>query len=68
MAGFFVLNNTDMDNRNEQDKKVPQSAEHPSGNANNPFENGQKADQEVELAKEELEKEQQFKEAQTERD
>jgi len=57
-----------MDNRNEQDKKVPQSAEHPSGNANNPFENGQKADQEVELAKEELEKEQQFKEAQTERD
>jgi hypothetical protein len=57
-----------MENRNEQDNKTPQTASNPSGNANNPFENGQKVDQEVELAKEELEKEQQFKEAQTERD
>ena len=58
----------DMDKKSEQEAKVPQTAGHPSGDKNNPFENGQTVDQEVQQAQEELEKEQQFKEAQTERD
>jgi hypothetical protein len=59
-----------MNNRNDQtDKPQQQTPDNPSGSAiSNPFENGQKADQEIELAKDELEKEQAFKEAQTERD
>ena len=57
-----------MDNKREQENKVPQTAQHPSGDANNPFENGLNADQEIQQAQEELDKEQEFKEAQTERD
>jgi hypothetical protein len=57
-----------MDNKREQDNKAPQTAQHPSGNTNNPFENELKVDQEIQQAQEELEKEQEFKEAQTERD
>ena len=57
-----------MNNQKDKDKNVSQTAENTSGNAANPFENGVKVDQEVQLAQEELEKEQQFKEAQTERD
>lgn len=55
--------------RNEQNKPQPQTAENPTGDTvSNPFENNKPVDQEVQLAQEELEKEQQFKEAQTERD
>ena len=57
-----------MENRNEKDIKAPQTASNPSGDVHNPFENGQQIDQEIQKAQEELEKEQQFKEAQTERD
>ena len=57
-----------MDNKREQENKVPQTAQHPSGDASNPFENGLNADQEIQQAQEELDKEQEFKEAQTERD
>jgi hypothetical protein len=55
--------------RNEQNKPQPQTAENPTGESvENPFENNKSVDQDVQLAQEELEKEQQFKEAQTERD
>lgn len=47
----------------------PQTASNPAGKpASNPFENDQTADRDVQGAAEELDKEQQFKEAQTERD
>ena len=59
-----------MDNKNqEQNRPQQQTADNPSGEPlGNPFENEKTVDQEVQLAQEELEKEQQFKEAQTERD
>ena len=51
------------------DKPQPQTAANPEGKpVTNPFENNQSADWDVEEAKEELEKEQEFKEVQTERD
>lgn len=56
-------------NHNEQNKPQPQTAENPTGDPiGNPFENNKTVEQDVQLAKEELEKEQQFKEAQLERD
>ena len=59
-----------MDNRNKQEQKPQQQTpENPSGSAiGNPFENNQSVNNDIEQAKEELEKEQEFKEAQTERD
>ena len=57
-----------MNDRNEKDNKAGQTADRSQERTNNPFANEQKVDQEVQLAQEELEKEQQFKEAQTERD
>ena len=58
-----------MNDRNEKDNKAGQTADSSQERTiNNPFANEQKVDQEVQLAQEELEKEQQFKEAQTERD
>jgi hypothetical protein len=59
-----------MDNKiQERNRQQQQTADNPSGEPlGNPFENGKTVDQEVKLAQEELEKEQQFKEAQTERD
>ena len=54
---------------NEHNKPQQQTADNPSGEPlGNPFENGKRADDEIQQAREELEKEQQFKEAQTERD
>ena len=67
-AGFFVLNKGVMNNRQDQDSKTKQTPDNPSVSTANPFENGQKVDQEIQQAEEELQKEQQFKEAQTERD
>jgi hypothetical protein len=59
-----------MNTRNDdQNKPQQQTAENPSGEPlGNPFENGKPVDDEIKQASEELEKEQQFKEAQTERD
>ena len=52
------------DNRPQQ-----QTAENPSdASVQNPFENKQSAQKDIEQAKDKLEQEQQFKEAQTERD
>ena len=51
------------------EKPPPQTEANPEGKTvTNPFENNQSADRDIEQAKEELEKEQEFKEAQTERD
>jgi len=59
-----------MENRNNTaDKPQQQTADNPSGTPlGNPFENNQSVDQDIQQAGEDLEKEQQFKEAQTERD
>ena len=59
-----------MENRNKAaDKPQQHTADNPSGTPlGNPFENNQPVDQDIQQAGEELEKEQQFKEAQTERD
>ena len=59
-----------MENREKQDNKLQQQTpENPSGSTvSNPFENKQSVNNDLEMAKEELEKEQEFKEAQTERD
>jgi len=55
--------------KNQPNKAQSQTTGNPSlESANNPFENNQPVEQDVRQAKEELEKEQQFKEAQTERD
>lgn len=53
--------------KNDRSQPQKQTASNPSG-IENPFENKQSASLDVEQAEEELEKEQQFKEAQTERD
>jgi hypothetical protein len=50
--------------RTEENKQAPTQ---PSGDKN-PFENKQPVEKDIEQSAEELEKEQQFKEAQTERD
>lgn len=65
-----LFKNTEMKKRNNQaDQSQQQTADDPARESNsNPFENGQTADQEIQQAEEELEKEQQFKEAQSERD
>lgn len=59
-----------MDTRKNKEENPQQQGANVStvDNVNNPFGNGQRIDDEVQEAKEELEKEQQFKEAQTERD
>ena len=57
-----------MDKRKEQDSNTIQTTGNSPETQSNPFENGVKVDQEIQLAQEELEKEQEFKEAQTERD
>jgi hypothetical protein len=59
-----------MEKREKQEKKpLQQTAENPSGSSvGNPFENNQSVNNDLEIAREELEKEQEFKEAQTERD
>ena len=54
-------------NERKENTKENQVAENSSVRSNR-FENGQKVDQEIQLAEEEIEKEQEFKEAQTERD
>lgn len=47
----------------------PQTQDNPAGKpVSNPFENNRPVDDEIQQAGEELDKEQQFKEAQTERD
>ena len=59
-----------MDNKEKQEKKpMQQTADNPSSSdLGNPFENNQSVKNDLDLAKEELEKEQEFKEAQRERD
>jgi hypothetical protein len=59
-----------MEKLNEQDPKPQQqTAQNPEGEPiGNPFENSQASDKDVQQSKQELENEQQFKEAQTERD
>lgn len=53
----------------QQHEPQPQTAGNPQGApVSNPFENNRPVDDEIQQASEELEKEQQFKEAQTERD
>ena len=53
----------------EQNRPQPQTVTNPSGEPiGNPFKNKRSADQDLAQAGEDLEKEQQFKEAQTERD
>ncbi|HUC82426.1 MAG TPA: hypothetical protein VMR70_16085 [Flavisolibacter sp.] len=53
----------------QQHEPQPQTAGNPHGTpVSNPFENNRPVDDEIQQASEELEKEQQFKEAQTERD
>ena len=52
-----------------QNKPQQQTPDNPAGEpVSNPFTNGRPVDDEIAEASEELEKEQQFKEAQTERD
>ena len=58
-------------NTNNKEEAMPQrqTAENPSGDAViNPFENNQSVDKDIEQSKEAMDKEQQFKEALTERD
>jgi hypothetical protein len=56
-------------NKNREKGPQQQTAENPSGKPiENPFENHQSAEKDIEQAKEALEKEQQYKEVQTERD
>ncbi|MDB5207527.1 MAG: hypothetical protein JWR72_2602 [Flavisolibacter sp.] len=56
-------------NNQEENRPQRQTSENPSGDAViNPFENGQPAEKDIEVSKEAMDKEQQFKEAQTERD
>jgi len=56
-------------NNRQETKPQQQSAENPAGKPmENPFENKQSAKKDIEQAKDALDKEQQFKEAQTERD
>lgn len=58
-----------MNKNNEKGRPQQQTAENPSGKPlENPFENKQSGEKDIEQAKDELEKEQQFKEAQRERD
>jgi len=58
-----------METRDDQSRPQQQTAENPSGEPlGNPFENNQSAEQDIQQAQDSLEKEQQFKEAQTERD
>lgn len=55
--------------RNQPEQPQPQTASNPTGApVENPFENGQPAARDVEAASEAIDSEQQFKEAQTERD
>lgn len=57
-----------MNNNKEENSKGKQTTQNTSGSENNPFENGQTAEQEIKASQEQLEKEQAFKTAQTERD
>lgn len=58
-----------MEHKNTQDRPQQQTAENPSERSGgNPFENKQTVEQDLEQAGEALDNEQQFKEAQTERD
>jgi hypothetical protein len=70
LAGFFVLKPIKMSTGNKpQNRPQQQTADNPSGDpVSNPFTNNRAVDDEIQEAGEELEKEQQFKEAQTERD
>lgn len=66
---LFQSTNMDIGNNNSANQPQQQTAENPSGAPlGNPFENNTPVDQEIHQSQEELEKEQQFKEAQTERD
>jgi hypothetical protein len=57
--------NTD---KSQEAKPQRQTADNPSGEAINPFENNQPVEKDIEQSKEAMDKEQQFKEVQTERD
>ena len=54
--------------KNQQIKESQETNNATVKKANNPFENHQSVEQDVQRSRDELEKEQQFKEAQTERD
>lgn len=69
--GFFsFINDTFMDNKNRPlDKEQEQSSQATSTQqSNNPFENNRTVETDIQHSKEELENEQTFKEASTERD
>jgi hypothetical protein len=51
-----------------QSRQPQTSGNSPGETVSNPFDNNRRVDDEIQEAKEELEKEQEFKEAQTERD
>jgi hypothetical protein len=58
-----------MDNKNKPANDREQAAQNPSAEqVSNPFENNRSVDNDIEQAQEELENEQTFKEASTERD
>lgn len=58
-----------MNTGDKSQSSQPQTAGNPSGEkVSNPFDNNRRVDDEIQEAKEELEKEQAFKKAQTERD
>jgi hypothetical protein len=58
----------DTNNRPQNDQQQGAAQQGAQEKVKNPFENHQSADKDIEQAQEELEKEQQFKEALTERD
>lgn len=58
-----------MDNKNKADNNREQVAQNPSTQqTNNPFENNRTVENDIQQSQEELENEQTFKEASTERD
>lgn len=56
------------ENRPQSEDQRQRNENNPAGKVTNPFENHQPVEQDIQQSQEELEKEQQFKEAQTERD
>ena len=69
-AGFFFPQTIVMDTKNRtqsSEEKNPQQ-EPQQQRINNPFEDHQSAEEDIQASKEKLDKEQQFKEAMTERD
>lgn len=68
--GFFsFVKDKYMDNKNKADNNREQVAHNPSTQkTNNPFENNRTVENDIQESQEELENEQTFKEASTERD